>query len=82
MYLSSQKVFTYIFYNRDVGVLNFTAEIARLQNSLSHLKSTQEQLKEANDECPDPEFEQAIKENENVMCVLSPLNLVRFFDQA
>ena len=45
-------------------------EIARLQNSLVHLKSTQEQLKEAYEEYPDPEFEQAIKENEDVMYVL------------
>lgn len=36
-----------------------------------HLKSTQEQLKEANEEDPDPEFEQAIKENEGVMYVPS-----------
>jgi hypothetical protein len=49
------------------------AEIARLQNSLVHLKSTQEQLKEANETDPDPEFEQAMKENEDVMQVLSAL---------
>ena len=69
MYQSSQKVFTHVLYIHGIDILNFTAEIARLQNSLSHLKSTQEQLKEANAECPDPEFEQAIKENEDVMCV-------------
>lgn len=48
---------------------NLTAEVSRLQNSLAHLKSTQEQLREANEEAPDPEFEQAIQENEDVMCV-------------
>lgn len=47
-----------------------TAEIARLQNSLAHLKSTQEQLKEATEELSDPELEQAMKENDDVMYVL------------
>lgn len=51
------------------------AEITRLQNSLAHLRSTQEQLREAHEESPDPDFEQAIQENEDVMCVLTMLTL-------
>ncbi len=41
-----------------------------MQNSLAHLKSTQEQLKEATEELSDPELEQAMKENDDVMYVL------------
>jgi len=49
----------------DVAVL--TEEIARLQNSLQHLKRTQEQLEEATASDPDPEFTKAIEENSLVI---------------
>jgi len=42
------------------------SEIARLQNSISHLKRTQEELKEYAD---DPDVSQAIKENDETMLV-------------
>ena len=45
-------------------------EIARLQNSLSHLKRTQDGLEEAISESRDPEFVQALEENAGVMCVI------------
>ncbi|KAI0081722.1 hypothetical protein K474DRAFT_1134288 [Panus rudis PR-1116 ss-1] len=44
-----------------------TEEIARLQNSLQHLRETQEQLREAIKTDPDPEFTKAIEENEQVI---------------
>jgi hypothetical protein len=47
------------------------SEIARLQNSISHLKRTQEELQEYAD---DPDVAQAIKENSetlSVQCTLS-----------
>ncbi|KAI0347248.1 hypothetical protein BDW22DRAFT_1351641 [Trametopsis cervina] len=49
----------------DVPVIS--EEIARLENSLAHLQDTQTQLREANEESPDPEFEKAIQENEDVI---------------
>ncbi|KAF8897623.1 hypothetical protein BD779DRAFT_1491842 [Infundibulicybe gibba] len=53
----------------DVSVI--TEEIARLQNSLSHLKSTQEMLREYIESEPqgesDPEVAKAIQENEIVI---------------
>ncbi|KIP10721.1 hypothetical protein PHLGIDRAFT_47858, partial [Phlebiopsis gigantea 11061_1 CR5-6] len=49
----------------DVGMI--TEEIARLQNSLAYLRSTQAQLKEVNDESPDPEFTKAMEENDDVI---------------
>lgn len=49
----------------DVPIIS--EEIARLQNSLSLLRSTQEQLKEANEADPDPEFVKAIEENDEVI---------------
>lgn len=42
------------------------SEIARLQNSISHLKRTQEELKEYAD---DPDVAQAIKENSETLSV-------------
>lgn len=47
-----------------LDVSTITEEIARLQNSLSHLRSTQEQLKDALAEDPDPEFTKAVEENQ------------------
>jgi hypothetical protein len=46
-------------------------EITRLQNSLEHLKRTQEELREhvATSSSPDPDFIEAISENEEVMFV-------------
>ncbi|KAF8579309.1 hypothetical protein K439DRAFT_1359816 [Ramaria rubella] len=46
-----------------------TAEIARLQNSLAHLRDTQQQLQESVDSAdpPDPEISQAIEENNVVI---------------
>ena len=41
-------------------------EIARLQNSLKHLKQTQDELRSYTD---DPELAQALQENEAVMSV-------------
>ncbi|KAJ3523236.1 hypothetical protein NM688_g8761 [Phlebia brevispora] len=49
----------------DVQII--TEEIARLQNSLAHLKSTQESLQEAIDETHDPDFVQAMEENAGVI---------------
>ncbi|GBE79698.1 hypothetical protein BKA93DRAFT_758315 [Sparassis latifolia] len=49
----------------DVSVL--TEEISRLQNSIEHLKTTQEELKEAMSSTPDPEFTKAVEENEVVI---------------
>ncbi len=47
------------------------AEISRLQNSLSHLQRTQEELKEALTTAPgDPDLTEALEENEVVMCVV------------
>ena len=45
------------------------AEIARLQNSVKHLNETQEQLRDATQHTPDPEFIQALEENTIVMWV-------------
>jgi hypothetical protein len=51
-----------------------TAEIARLQNSLQHLRTTQETLRgyinSPQELPPDPEFTNALKENELVMSVI------------
>ncbi|TFY79867.1 hypothetical protein EWM64_g4143 [Hericium alpestre] len=46
-----------------------TDEIARLENSLKHLRETQEELKQNVEglDAPDPEFCQAFEENENVI---------------
>ena len=50
-------------------------EISRLGNSIEHLKSTQDELRKYIDEEPegddDEEIEKAMKENEEVMCVIS-----------
>ncbi|PCH41084.1 hypothetical protein WOLCODRAFT_40572, partial [Wolfiporia cocos MD-104 SS10] len=46
-----------------LDVETITEEISRLQNSLSHLKRTQEELQEAASATQDPEFSQAIEEN-------------------
>ena len=47
-------------------------EITRLQHSLDHLKSTQDQLQylvdTTSDSTPDPDFLGAIQENKDVMC--------------
>jgi len=42
-------------------------EISRLQNSIAHLKRTQDELK---DYTEDPDVRQAVKENETTMHVL------------
>jgi hypothetical protein len=47
-------------------------EIARLQNSLAHLRRTQADLRAA---LPDPDVQQALDENEEVMCVHCLLSL-------
>jgi len=47
----------------------FSIEIARLQNSLKHLKETQDELRPYTD---DPELARALRENEAVMSVCSP----------
>jgi hypothetical protein len=49
-----------------------SAEIARLQNSLQHLKRTQLELREhvTTSSPPDPEFIEAIAENQDVMFVV------------
>ena len=53
-------------------------EITRLQNSISHLKRTQEELKEYAD---DEDIAQAIKENNETMSVQhSPLALLHLFN--
>ena len=44
----------------------YLIEIARLQNSLKHLKQTQDELRPYTD---DPELVQALQENEAVMSV-------------
>ncbi|KAH9844263.1 uncharacterized protein C8Q71DRAFT_852765 [Rhodofomes roseus] len=49
----------------DVPVI--TEEIARLQNSLQHLRRTQNELQAASDAAPDPEFTKAIEENDLVI---------------
>ncbi|KIM90879.1 hypothetical protein PILCRDRAFT_811373 [Piloderma croceum F 1598] len=51
----------------DVAVLS--EEITRLQNSLQHLKGTQEELRQhvATSSSPDPDFIEAILENEEVI---------------
>lgn len=53
--------------------LSCFAEIARLQNSLQHLRQTQQGLREyLESELPgnaDPEISKALEENEAVMCV-------------
>lgn len=43
------------------------AEIDRLQNSLAHLRKTQDELRDALSSDPDPVFKEAIEENEEVM---------------
>lgn len=47
-------------------------EIARLENSLKHLKQTQDELRSYTD---DPELTQALRENEAVMSVCTPLSI-------
>ncbi|THG95486.1 hypothetical protein EW026_g6182 [Hermanssonia centrifuga] len=42
-------------------------KITRLQNSLGHLKRTQAELKEANEESPDEEWVKAMEENADVI---------------
>ncbi|KZT74345.1 hypothetical protein DAEQUDRAFT_720508 [Daedalea quercina L-15889] len=49
----------------DVSVI--TEEMARLQNSLQHLRRTQTELRNAADAAPDPEFTKAIEENDIVI---------------
>jgi hypothetical protein len=49
-------------------------EIARLENSLQHLRRTQDELRSYSD---DPELSQYLRENEAVMFVC-PLSLSRF----
>ncbi|KZT12494.1 uncharacterized protein LAESUDRAFT_718755 [Laetiporus sulphureus 93-53] len=49
----------------DVAVI--TEEIARLQNSLAHLRRTQEELRAASDASPDPELIKIMEENEVVI---------------
>lgn len=51
-------------------------EIARLQNSLKLLRATQQELKEAIAESPDPEFTQALEENDQTMWAYTSLKLV------
>ncbi|ESK96067.1 hypothetical protein Moror_7412 [Moniliophthora roreri MCA 2997] len=48
-------------------VSTITEEISRLQNSLRHLRQTQELLKEALDTGPDVEVKAAFDENEQVI---------------
>ena len=50
-------------------------EIARLENSLQHLRRTQDELRSQHSDDPDPELSQALRENEAVMSV--PLFLFR-----
>jgi hypothetical protein len=50
-------------------------EIARLENSLQHLRRTQDELRSYSD---DPELSQYLRENEAVMFVC-PLSLPLFF---
>ena len=50
-------------------IIHYTTEIARLQNSVTHLRRTQDELQDALAEAPgDPDLEQAFGENEVVMC--------------
>ncbi|KAI0796710.1 hypothetical protein C8Q75DRAFT_207288 [Abortiporus biennis] len=49
----------------DVGTI--TEEISRLQNSIAHLNTTQDQLHEAIEASPDDEFTKALRENEIVI---------------
>ena len=44
-------------------------EIARLENSLQHLRRTQDELRSQHSDDPDPELSQALRENEAVMSV-------------
>jgi len=52
-------------------------EITRLQHSLDHLKSTQDQLQylidTTSESVPDPDFIGAIQENIDVMCEAVPI---------
>jgi len=50
-----------------LDISTITEEISRLQNSLFHLKRTQEELQEAAEHAPDPEFDKALEENEDVI---------------
>jgi len=52
-----------------LDVVIISEEITRLQNSLQHLKKTQEELREhvATSSPPDPDFIEAIAENEDVI---------------
>ena len=53
-----------------------STEIARLQNSLKHLKETQDELRPYTD---DPELAQALRENEAVMSVCPPPSLFSIY---
>lgn len=52
--------------NADIGI---ASEISRLQNSLQHLKETQDLLRSHLQSEADPDLQQALNENEEVMCV-------------
>ena len=55
--------------NSPTHITHNTTEIARLQNSVTHLRRTQDELQDALAEAPgDPDLEQAFGENEVVMC--------------
>lgn len=51
--------------------LNCSTEIARLQNSIQHLKRSNAELEEAKAEDPDPVFDEALQENRDVMYAVS-----------
>ena len=53
--------------NADIGI---ASEISRLQNSLQHLKETQDLLRSHLQSEADSDLQQALSENEEVMCVL------------
>ncbi|KAK3271631.1 hypothetical protein CYMTET_20035 [Cymbomonas tetramitiformis] len=53
------------------GLLLLQAEKDRLENALLHLRRSNTELKEALKEGPDSDFEEAIRENEAVMCDMS-----------
>jgi len=59
-----------------VSVKLTVQEITRLQHSLDHLKSTQDQLQylidTTSESAPDPDFLGAIQENKDVMCEAVP----------
>ena len=59
------------FHNIIVFNTGRNLEIARLQNSLQHLKDTQKQLEEFLAEASDKDLEDALRDNQDVMCVHS-----------